>query len=88
MKWMLLLTLSTGIAFADDAKPKKGPPQVMIDACAKHKEGDACSFKRDDKDVAGKCAPSKHEKETLVCRRDHKDSGDGKGSGSGSSGKH
>lgn len=76
-KWVMkqiifaILVGTTGLAMADDPAPKhKGPPQEALDACAKAKADDACSFTHDTKAVKGTCQQRKHGT-GLVCRRPH-----------------
>jgi len=68
--------------------PHRMPPQQAIDACAKAKTGDTCSFKgRNDQDVSGTCEAARRGGAALVCRPQRADrGGSGAGSGTGSGG--
>lgn len=66
-----LLVLPFAIANADQPpRHPHPPPQEAIDACAKAKAGDACSFTHHDHDITGTCAAIP-DATTLVCRPDH-----------------
>lgn len=76
-KWVMtkmilaILVGASGLAMADDPAPKhKGPPQEALDACAKAKLDDACSFTHDTVAVKGTCKNRKHGT-GLVCRKPH-----------------
>ncbi len=82
------MTLALGIAAAYADRPPHKPPQAAFDACAKAKQGDACSFKgRDDKDRKGTCEVPRDGGSALVCRPQRPNKGAGSGSGTGSAGK-
>ena len=51
---LLVLALPFAAAYADG--PRHHPPQAALDACAKAKADDACSFKLRDHTISGKCA--------------------------------
>lgn len=64
------LVVPFAIAAADRPGPPPRPPQEAIDACAKAKQGDTCSFTHRDHQIAGTCeAPP--DGSTLACRPDH-----------------
>jgi len=65
---LLVLALPFAAAHADG--PRHRPPQAALDACAKAKADDACSFKLRDHPISGKCAAGR-ESSALVCRPDH-----------------
>ncbi|HEX3763967.1 MAG TPA: hypothetical protein VHW23_34970 [Kofleriaceae bacterium] len=65
---LLVLALPLAAAYAD--APRRHPPQVAFDACAKAKADDACSFKLRDHEIKGKCATAR-ESSALVCRPEH-----------------
>jgi hypothetical protein len=65
---LLVLALPLAAAYADG--PHRHPPQAALDACAKAKADDACSFKMRDHTISGKCAPAR-QSSALVCRPDH-----------------
>ncbi len=87
-----LLGSGAGLALAD--KPKWTPPQAAFDACAKSKQGDACTFTgRGDRTLKGTCEVPRDNTGSgaaLVCRpargsgRHGGGSGGGGGSGTGS----
>jgi hypothetical protein len=66
---LLVLALPLAAAYADG--PRHHPPQAALDACAKAKADDACSFKLGDHTITGKCAPAR-ESSALVCRPEHR----------------
>ncbi len=60
--------------------------QAAFDACAKSKQGDACTFHgRGDRLVHGTCQPSMRDQTKLVCRG-ARGGGDGNGGGGGGGG--
>jgi len=65
---LLVLALPLAAAYADG--PRHHPPQAALDACAKAKADDTCSFKLRDHTISGKCAVA-HQSSALVCRPDH-----------------
>jgi hypothetical protein len=65
---LLVLALPLVAAHADG--PRHHPPQAALDACAKAKADDACSFKLRDHTISGKCAAAR-QSSALVCRPDH-----------------
>ena len=77
-KYLLLLVLAVP-AYADH--PHWTPPQAALDACAKSKQGDTCSFQgKADKTVSGTCQVPHHgSASALVCRSPHHDHHDGSG---------
>src|SRR5262249_34934840 len=54
---LLVLALPLAAAYADG--PRHHPPQAALDACAKAKADDACSFKLKDHEIKGKCATAR-----------------------------
>ena len=84
----LVVSAAGVIAYAQGAHP-------AVDACAKSKQGDTCSFTgKSGKDVKGTCQPPRRSRSgvSLVCRPEGmgggSGSGSGHGSGSGSGGGH
>ena len=76
-----------GIAYADH---HWAPPQAAFDACAKSKQGDACSFTgKANQSITGTCQTPRHHDGsgsaapagTLVCHSPHHGHGGGSGSG-------
>ena len=69
--WAQLPGLFSGAA-ADQAPPPHPhpPPREAIDACAKAKQHDACSFTIHDHSIAGTCETIP-DTSTLACRPDH-----------------
>jgi hypothetical protein len=69
------MLLCGGLASADPAPatPPPGPPQAALDACAKSKLGDPCTFTgRHGHDIKGTCAtPHRKNITGLVCRGAH-----------------
>jgi len=63
------LVVPFAIAAADQPRPPHPPPQQAIDACAKSKQGDTCTFAIHDRQVTGTCEqlPDKH---VVACKPD------------------
>lgn len=51
-------------------KPRRGPPQEAIEACASLEADAACSFVHRDRELTGTCVLGKEDDEPLVCRPD------------------
>jgi len=66
---LLVLALPFAAAHADGPHHHK-PPQAAFDACAKAKDGDACTVAWADHKMDGVCRPA-HETSALVCRPAH-----------------
>jgi len=66
---LLAIALPFAAAYADGAHHHQ-PPQAAFDACAKAKDGDACSVTFQDHTLDGVCRPA-HESAALVCRPAH-----------------
>ena len=67
---LLAVALPFAAAYADGDHPHHKPPQAAFDACAKAKEGDACSVAFHDHTMTGVCKPA-HDSSALVCHPDH-----------------
>lgn len=63
------LVVPFAIAAADHPGPPRKPPQEAITACAKAKQGDACSFAMHDHQIAGTCE-TPPDGSALACRPD------------------
>ena len=73
----LSLMFPIAVLAADPAPPppppKRVPPKAAFDACAKAKQGDACSFKgRMNRDLSGTCEVPRDGGKVLVCRPDRR----------------
>jgi len=82
---VMLAAVPLAIASADTpAPPKHAPPKAAFDACAKAKQGDACSFTgRAGRTLSGTCEVPRSGGSALVCRPARMHGGSGSGSGSG-----
>lgn len=68
-KWAFALGFGAlTLVFAGDFARARPPlvPQAMLDACAAHREGEACQFEMQEKRISGACAPLPDK--TLACR--------------------
>ncbi|MDX2093840.1 MAG: hypothetical protein SFX73_38760 [Kofleriaceae bacterium] len=61
--------LPIAIATADRPAPRQ-PPQAALDACAKAKQGDTCSFTVGDRTLKGTCS-TPPDGSALACRPEH-----------------
>lgn len=68
---LFVLALPFAVATAEQRRPEPhGPPQAAFDACAKARQGDACSVSFGDHTMTGVCAPAPGSS-ALACRPDH-----------------
>jgi len=63
------LVVPFALAAAEGPRPPHPPPKQALDACAKAKQGDTCSFKIDDHEIKGTCE-TPDAKKPLACRPD------------------
>lgn len=66
---LLVVALPFAVASAEQRRPP-APPQAAFDACARARQGDACSVTFGDHTVTGVCAPAPGSS-ALACRPDH-----------------
>ena len=66
---ILVTALPFAIAAADGPRPPHPPPQAALDACAKSKQGDACSLALHGETLAGTCV-TVPDTSTLACLPD------------------